>query len=252
MPSLRLLLVFVLVTLVGGVAGGWLDYNTLSDNDAVRAIAVRLLAVIIGFSAWVVASRSRGRISSVVAISSALFLAATFVGGWIAPSIHPAGWSAGSAHVELHGALTGTDDVKIECDSGVEGTRIGVAAVWPAGSSAIAPDALGFDFSVQAESPLPGGPIPPSSLMYLFVNEGTPTAGRMFGNDPEAVDVVLAAQGTSRQGQVTFTNLPNEVGKSGEAVSGGTPGAATLSGSISWVCDPARDEPTAVDGSWFR
>lgn len=252
MPSLRLLGIFVVATLVGGAAGGWLDYNTLSDNDAVRALAVRLLAAIVAFSAWVVASRGRGRTSGVVAISAALFLGATFVGGWIAPSIHPAGWSAGSAHLELRGALIGTDDVKIECNSGVDGTRIGITAMSPAGSSAITRDTLGFDFAVQSESPLSGGPIPASAQVSLNVNQGTPDAGRMFANDPEAADVVLSAQGTSRQGQVTFANLPNEVGKSGEATPGGTAGAATLAGSISWVCDPGRNEPTAVDGSWFR
>ena len=88
--------------------------------------------------------------------------------------------------------------------------------------------------------------------MYLFVNEGTPAAGRMFGNNPEAVDVVLSAQGTSRQGQVSFTNLPSEMGKSVDGSSGATTGTTTLSGSIAWVCDPAQDVPTPVDGSWFR
>lgn len=252
MLTLRPFVIFVFATLVGGVVGGWLDYNTLSDNDAVRALAVRLVAAVVAFSALVLASRGRGRTSGVVAISAALFLVATFVGGWVAPSIHPAGWSAGRAHVELHGALAGTDDVTIECNSGVDGTRIGVTALSPAGSSAIAPEGFGFDFAVQAESPLPGGPIPPGSQVSLNVNEGTPAAGRMFADNPETGDGVLNAQGTARQGQVAFTDLPTEMGKSSDPAPGATTGAATLSGSIAWMCDPASDVPTAVDGSWFR
>ncbi len=86
----------------------------------------------------------------------------------------------------------------------------------------------------------------------MNVNEGTPASGRMFANNPETADGVLNAQGTARQGQVTFTDLPNEMGKSSDPAPGATTDAATLSGSIAWTCDPARDVPTAVDGSWFR
>ncbi|MEO8571079.1 MAG: hypothetical protein ABI553_05200 [Chloroflexota bacterium] len=84
------------------------------------------------------------------------------------------------------------------------------------------------------------------------MNEGTPAAGRVFANNPETGDWVLNAQGTARQGQVTFTGLPNAMGKSSDPAPRATTGAATLSGSIAWMCGPARDVPTAVDGSWFK
>ena len=183
-----------------------------------------------------------------IALASATFLAGSLIGAWIAPSIRPAGWSAGSAQVELHGGVSRTDTVRIECNSGVDGTRIGISTALPPAHSGLAADSLFFDFSVQAESPLGGGPIPVSSQISLLIGTGAPGTGQAFGYDPETGSTVLGADGTYRQGRVTFTNMPRETDKSGDP----SPDVTTLSGLITWTCDPAHDVPTPIDGSWFQ
>jgi hypothetical protein len=236
--------------LIGGVAGGWLDYNTLSDNDAVRALAVRFVAIVVALVAGVVWSRQHGHRSTVVALAAAAFFVGSLIGGWIAPSIHPAGWSEGSARVELRGALSRTDTIALDCSSVFEGAMLSVSNVTQARSPGVAPGSLWLNLTIQAEAPLSGGPVPagPSTGFYLGVGTGVPGSGQEFDYNPEAGTTTINAQGTPQRGQLTFEKLPAVVG----GYFGVPNDLPTLSGVIDWTCQPANDAPTPVDGSWFH
>lgn len=236
--------------LIGAVAGGWLDYNTLGDNDAVRALAVRFVAIVVALVAGVVWSRQHGHRSTLVALAAAAFFVGSLIGGWIAPSIHPAGWSEGSARVELRGALSRTDTVALDCNSAFDGAMLSASNVTQARFAGVEPDSLWLDLTIQAEAPLNGGPVRagPSTGFYLGIGTGVPGSGQEFVYNPEAGTTTISAQGTPERGQLTFAELP--------ALVGGNVGVPndlpTLSGVIDWTCLPANDAPTPVEGSWFH
>lgn len=235
--------------LLGGLAGGWLDYNTFSDNDAVRALAVRLLAIVVALVAGAVWARSRGQRSKVVALASASFFVATLVGGWIAPTAHPVGWSAGSAQVELNGALSRTDTIAVDCRSQLDGSFVSISNVVEALGPGVTPDRLGLDLTIQAESPLAGGPVPASTALYLQVWTGEPGSAPEFGYNPELGTSTISAEGTPEHGRLTFENLSTSTKDGGPGLPNDLP---TLSGVVNWTCQPATREPTPVEGSWFH
>jgi|GEM_PF-5575984 len=235
--------------LAGAFAGGWLDYNTFGDNDAVRALAVRLLAIIGAVVAGAVWSKSRGQRSKVVVLASSSFFVATLVGGWIAPTAHRAGWSAGSAQVELHGAISRTETIDVDCSSQLDGAFVDISAVGPALAPGAAADNLGFDLTIQAESRLAGGPLPASTGLSVQVWTGAPGSGRNFNFNPELGSSAISGEGTAEHGRLTFENLSASTKDGGPAQPSDLP---TLSGMVTWTCQPATREPTPIAGSWFH
>jgi hypothetical protein len=247
-PSRGDIALIAITGLVGAVAGGWLDYNTLSDNDAVRALAVRFVAIVVAIVAGVVWSRRHGHRATVVALASAAFFAGSLIGGWIAPSIHPAGWSQGSARVELRGGLSRTDTLAVDCSSVLDGALLSISNMTQARAPGIATDSLWLSLTIQAEAPLNGGPVPASTAFYLGVGTGVPGSGQDFEYNPEAGTSTISAEGTPQRGQLTFEKLPAVVG----GYLGLPNNLPTLSGVIDWTCQPASKEPTPVEGSWFH
>jgi hypothetical protein len=181
--------------LVGGVAGGWLDYNTLSDNEAVRALLVRFVAIV-ALVAGVVWSRRHGQRAKEVALASATFLVASLIGGWIAPSAYPAGWSSGSARVELRGGLSRTDTIAVDRSSVLDGALLSISNVMATRAPGFASDGLGIGLTIQAESPLAGGPVPASTGFSLQVWTGEPGSGPWFDYNPQAGITTISAEGT--------------------------------------------------------
>ena len=234
--------------LVGVVAGGWLDYNTLSDNDAVRALAVRFVAIVVAVVAGVVWSPRHGHRAKAVALAAVAFFVGSLIGGWIAPSIHPAGWSPGSAHVEFRGGLSRTDTFAVDCNLVLDGTLLSISNVTQTRALPVAPDAISLDLSIQSEVPLGGGPVPASTGFNLQVGAGEPGSGQEFNYNPEARITTFNAEGTPQRGQLTFEKLPVLV-KGDPSLPSDLP---ALSGVIDWTCQPASKEPTPVEGSWFH
>ena len=157
--------------LVGVVAGGWLDYNTLSDNDAVRALAVRFVAIVVAFVAGVV-------------------------------------WSPRHGHRAKAVALTRTDSFAVDCNLVLDGTLLSISNVTQTRALPVAPDAISLDLSIQSEMPLGGGPVPASTGFNLQVGAGEPGSGQEFNHNPEARITTISAEGTPQRGQLTFEKLP--------------------------------------------
>jgi uncharacterized membrane protein YeaQ/YmgE (transglycosylase-associated protein family) len=235
--------------LVGAVAGGWLDYNIFSDNDDVRALAVRLLAIVVAVVAAAVWSRRHGRGARVVALAAAVFLVSSLIGGWIAPSAHPAGWSTGSARLEIHGALSRTETIGVECRSDLNGTSIGFSGGMATSGPGVATNSLNLAVSIQSEVPLSGGPVPTSAAISLDVGLGEPGNGQAYAYDPEQRVTAISADGTPEHGHLTFENLSARTKDGDPSLPNDLP---TLAGVIDWTCQPAAKEPTPVEGSWFH
>jgi hypothetical protein len=234
--------------LVGVVAGGWLDYNNLSDNEGFRALAVRFVAIVVALLAGVVWSRRHGQRAKVVALASATFLVASLIGGWIAPSAHPAGWSSGSARVELRGGLSRTDTIAVDCSSVLDGALLSISNVMTTRAPGFASDGLGIGLTIQAESPLAGGAVPASTGFSLQVWTGEPGSGPWFDYNPEPGITTISAEGTPQRGRLTFEKLSRTV----NGYVGLPNDLPTLAGVIDWTCQPATPQPTPIEGSWFH
>lgn len=236
----------VIVGLLGGVAGGWLDYNSIGDNDAFRALAVRLLAAGVLLVAGVIWATRHSRRARSLALIALVLLVALMVGGWVAPSAHPIGWSLGSAHVDLSGGMTRDETLTAECNTNADTTTFDL---WSASMlDSTLTDRLRLGLSIQTAAPLTGGAIPEPFLVSLDIGVGGYGNAQEFSYNVERRTTTASAQGTPQSGHLDFADLPVLV-RSDPGLLSDLP---TLSGTVDWTCGPPAMELTPVAGSWFH
>ena len=236
----------MVVGLLGGVAGGWLDYNSIGDNDAFRALAVRLLAAGVLLVAGVIWSIRHSQRARSLALMALVSLVALMVGGWVAPSAHPIGWSLGSAHVVLSGGMTRDETLTAECNTNADTTTFDL---WSASMlDSTLTDRLRLGLSIQTAAPLTGGAIPEPFLVGLDIGVGDPGNAQEFSYNVERRTTTASAQGTPQSGHLDFAGLPALV-RSDPSLLSDLP---TLSGTVDWTCGPPAMELTPVAGSWFH
>jgi hypothetical protein len=232
---------------VGGVGGGYLDFQSWNDNGAFLALAVNALAGLLAVIAAVLWLRGH-RATRFLGAGAGAFLIGALIGAWVAPSAHPPGWSAGSVQLALTvpiaiSTTTGpaecrtTDDGAVNVSSN-DGQRLGADPVLyfiGAPGTDQNPGALGFSLSV---------------------NPGPGTETRWDSN-VEGDAHTLVAHGTPASGTLTFSDIsPGDPGKGVTETTGsggfGQSGVVTVSGVVTWTCQPPFSNPTVINGTWFH
>ena len=234
-------------SLVGGVVGGWLDFQAWHSNGAFLAFGVTALALVVAVVAGFIWLARRG-MAGYVAIAAAAFLIGARVGAWVAPSAHPPDWSPGSVRIDLTVPIAATSSGPAECMTAPNDAVV----VLSNDGQTIAGDPVWYEVSASGVDGYPGAP-----TFILDVDPADEADARWDSNteaevDPDApLAYTLAAEGTAASGTVTFRDIPRSPDTPG--VGGfGQPGVVTVSGTVTWTCEPPRGVPTPIEGTWFR
>jgi hypothetical protein len=237
-------IVLLLAFIAGGVIGGYLHFNGWHANAAMLAVVPVSLALLvaIGAGAWWLVSRRR--VAALVAVVAAAYALGSFVGTWVAPEANPPQWSPGTVNLTLDdpaiGTVSGTASCQTEADGSfsVSSDPEQVLADTPFGYSLRGAGAdgnrgsIGFDLYVTRDD---GGP------MWSTNEEVT---------QRDILEVVLV-DGTAAAGEARLV----AIARSAEELAGGDafggPPPTSLSGVVTWTCEPPRGEPTPIEGSWF-
>lgn len=239
-----LTVVVILAFVAGGVIGGYLHFGAWHANAAMLSAAPVTLAFVVatGSGVWWLVSRRRS--AGIVALVAAAYVLGSLVGSWVAPEAHRPQWSPGTIRLTLDDPALGTVGGTASCETEADGSfsvstdPAQVLAGTPIGYSLLGAGAdgnrgsMGFDLYVTREE---GGP------MWTTNEEST---------QRDILDVVLV-DGTAAAGEARLVGIVRSPDDGpGDTAFGGPP-PATLSGSVSWTCEPPRGEPTPIEGSWF-
>jgi hypothetical protein len=244
--TIRIGIVAIGASLVGGVVGGWLDFQAWHANGAFLAFAVNALAVFVAVVAGLAWLARRG-MARYVAVGAAAFVIGARIGAWVAPSAHPPDWSPGSVRIDLTVPVAATSSGSAACS-----TAPNDAVIVLSDGQTIAGDPVWYEVSA------PGVDGNPGALSFTLVVDPTGQAESRWDSNTEAEvdpDVplahTLAAEGTAASGTVVFGDIPRSRDTPG-AGGFGQSGVVTVSGTVTWSCEPPRGVPTPIEGSWFR
>ena len=244
---IRIGIVVIGASLAGGVVGGWLDFEAWHSNGAFLAFAVNGLAVFVAVVAGLAWLARRG-MARYVAVGAAAFVIGARFGAWVAPSAHPPDWSPGSLRIDLTVPVAATSRGSAACRTAPNDAVI----VLSDDGQTIAGDPVWYEVSAPGVDGYPGAP-----TFTLVVDPTDETEARWDSNTEAEVDPdvplahTLAAEGTAASGTVAFRDIPRSRDTPG--VGGfGQPGVVTVSGTVTWTCEPPRGVPTPIEGTWFH
>jgi hypothetical protein len=234
--------------LAGGVAGGYLSFQAWNDNGEFLALAVNALAVLLAVIGALLWSRGHGA-ARALAVGAGTFFVGALIGAWVAPSAHPPGWSTGSVQLALTVPITATSSGPAECFTTADGS---VSVASNDGQTIGADPVI---YSVSA----PGADRNPGALGFSLSIDPGPGTETRWDSNVEGDAHLLAADGTPASGTLTFSDVSRSTkgpGKEAAETSGGggfgQSGVVTVSGVVTWTCQPPNGTPTAIEGTWFH
>ena len=228
----------------GAVIGGYLDYGAWHANAALLSAAPVTLAFVVATASGVWWFASRRRFAGIVAVVTAAYVLGSLVGSWVAPDAHRPQWSPGTIGLTLDDPALGTVGGTADCETEADGSfsvSIGSAQM-------LAGTPIGYSL----RGPGPGGDR--GSIGFdLFVAGGD--GGPMWTTNEEStrrdiLDVVLV-DGSAAAGEARFVEIVRSPDDVPDDTAFGGPPPATLSGTVTWTCEPPRGEPTPIEGTWF-
>jgi len=245
--TIRIGIMAIGASLAGAVVGGWLDFQAWHSNGAFLALAVNALAVVVAVVAALAWLTGRGS-ARYIAVGAAAFVIGARIGAWVAPSAHPPDWSPGSMAINLTVPVAGTSGGSAACSTAPNDAVV----VLSDDGQTIAGDPVWYEVTAPGVDGYPGAP-----SFVLVINRNDAAESRWDSNTEAEVDpgaplgYTLAAEGTAASGTVVFRDVPRSRDTPG--VGGfGQSGVVTVSGTVTWTCEPPRGVPTPIEGSWFR
>lgn len=244
LPGWLVVTAMLLAFVAGGLIGGYLHFRAWHAVAAFEAAIPVTLAILIAVGAGVWWLSSRRRSVGLIALLAAAYIAGSMVGAWVAPEANRPQWSPGTVSLTLEDPPIGTVSGAASCQTEEDGTfsvsadTEQILADTPFGFSLYGAGAdgnrgsIGFDLHVSRAE---GGP------MWTTNEELTRR---------DILDVVLI-DGTAAAGEARLVAITRSEDDLGRDDAFGGPPPATLTGVITWTCEPPRGEPTPKEGSWF-
>lgn len=231
----------ILTLAVGAAVGGVLDYRAWHANAAIEAAVPVLLAIVIAIvaSAWWLIRRPRW--AGLVAVAAVVFVVGFRIGAWVAPSANRPDWSPGTVTLELQDPALGVASGTASCSTSSDGSfSVGSDPVQSLAGTPVYYYVSG-----------PGPAVQDRVYFELFADPDSGEGPRWDVNVEGNTTFDIRIDGQAAAGRAELVEIPRAVDSPQE---GGFSGVVpeTMSGVMTWTCEPPRGELTPIEGSWFR
>ena len=183
----------------------------------------------------------RAPLAGLVAVAALVFIIGFRIGAWVAPSAHAPDWSPGTVTLELQDPALGIATGPASCSTASDGS-------FSVGSDpAQAHGGMTVSYSLSG----PGTADGTRAYFELFTDSDSGAGGRWDTNVEGNTTFDVRIEGQAAAGLAELVEIPRaadvvpgEAGSSGEVPD-------TVSGVMTWTCEPPRGGLTPIEGSWF-
>lgn len=240
--------IVVVAVVVGAVVGGFFDFGAWHSNGAFISALVVTSTVLLAVGAGIGWFVTRRRGAGLLAVGGLALFVGTQVGAWVAPKAHDPYWSPGTIAVDLTAPAFGSASGSASCHTETDGAFI----VFADPPQTLAGTSVGYELRGAGQDGNRG------AIGFALWPEPRSIDSPRWGTDiesevPPTFDVLdlVRIDGAAAAGSASLVAIPQPSESIDRSAFGGA-APPTISGSVTWTCEPPRGEPTPIDGTWFQ